>query len=211
MTKRRACRYRVNIYNLSPVGKFGYIADSTHLTQTGLIEHLIKVVPGFLTTPGDGMSMWPPLFPRHTTTDQCWSEVHRPEINEMSVYRWNGMPKFCKKLKYQEILSYHVSHEKGCLRKEVCFGFNIRGKAPSTDFGQIKQRMRHNLGSGQCCQRQDSPGSLIYHSNIIAGHTLGGDNCYAAEIIRYFYCNIHKVNIRTQNNSMKIYFTINLC
>ena len=33
-----------------------------------------------------------------------------------------GYAQILKKLAYPEILSYHLSHEKGCLRKEVCLG-----------------------------------------------------------------------------------------
>jgi len=40
------------------------------------------------------------------------------------------MPKFCKKLTSQEILSYPESYENGCLRQEVCFGIRNRGKDP---------------------------------------------------------------------------------
>jgi hypothetical protein len=46
----------------------------------------------------------------------------------------SGRPKFREKLAYQDILSYHASNEKGCLRKEACFKGKDRGRVPNYRF-----------------------------------------------------------------------------
>ena len=58
----------------------------------------------------------PRLFLRLTIFGRCSPEVHMLRIN--SAYSpIVGYAQILKKLDYPEILSYHLSHEKGCLRK----------------------------------------------------------------------------------------------
>lgn len=47
--------------------------------------------------------------------------VRGPQINEVVVYRWSFMFKFWKKIDESRNVELHVSHEKGCFRKEDVF------------------------------------------------------------------------------------------
>ena len=51
----------------------------------------------FLTTPGGGMSMWPPLFLWLIIIEQCWPGVLKLYRSEVPGIRGAGMPTFLKK------------------------------------------------------------------------------------------------------------------
>jgi hypothetical protein len=72
-------------YNLLHMIRQFYVwGEEVKRSMEWLIKRLIKVGPGFLIMPGDGMSMWPPPFLWHTIIGRCWPgvlKVHRIEVS----------------------------------------------------------------------------------------------------------------------------------
>ncbi len=58
------------------------------------------------------MSMWPPPFLWHTTTDRCWPGVLKLHSSEVSWFWGVGMLNFLKKLLFQANLCYHGVDER---------------------------------------------------------------------------------------------------
>jgi len=75
-----------------------------------------------LSTPGDGMSMCPPPFLWHTTTNQCWPGILRLISQIASGRRGIGMLEIWGKLTVRPNLCYFATWEKNCLREEDRLG-----------------------------------------------------------------------------------------
>jgi hypothetical protein len=78
--------------------------------------------------PGYGMSMWPPPFLWHTTTDQCWPGVLRLPSLLASGRRGIGMPEIWGKLTFRPNLCYFSTCEKNWLREDDRLGDFTRAK-----------------------------------------------------------------------------------
>ena len=66
-----------------------------------------------ISTPGDGMSMWPPPFLWLTTTDQCWPGVLRFLSQLACGRRGIGIPEIWGKLTFRPGLCYFTIHDMG--------------------------------------------------------------------------------------------------
>jgi hypothetical protein len=137
-TDRPVIRWNSAYNPLHMIHQFYVWGEEVRWSFDWLIKSLIKVGPGFLTTPGGGMSKWLRPFPCPIITGRCWLGFLRLTSRIASVRRGIGMPEIWKKLTLRPDLRYFASCEKDWLREVVRLGDFTRSqrlKKPFWDRG----------------------------------------------------------------------------
>jgi hypothetical protein len=157
MTAPEIFQFSERITNPNSICKGSYTNHMERLAEGRIVASDLRSIhfafhPNFfsswpISTPGDVMFKWPPLFPWRSTTGRCWPKAHRLPRNVASGRRGPGMSKIRGKVRFHLILCYHATHEKGCLWKREGFSrLTSETEVPNTLLEPKQPRLLHNLG-----------------------------------------------------------------